>query len=72
MFYPTPFSLPTVPPNPLLSNRLSIVSSGETQILIPNARGLNPSVDESDQSQTSVIHVVQEKRNDGGDVEKAE
>jgi hypothetical protein len=35
-------------------------------------RGLNPSVDESDQSQTSVIHVAQEKRDDGGDVEKAE
>jgi hypothetical protein len=35
-------------------------------------RGLNPSVDESDQSRTSVIHEVQEKRNDGGDVEKAE
>jgi hypothetical protein len=35
-------------------------------------RGLNPSVDESDQNQTSVIHVALEKRSDGGDVEKAE
>jgi hypothetical protein len=34
-------------------------------------RGLNPSVDESGQSQPSVIHIGWEKRNDGGDIEKA-
>jgi hypothetical protein len=33
-------------------------------------RGLNPSVDESDQSRASVMHIGQEKRNDGGDVAK--
>jgi hypothetical protein len=33
--------------------------------------GLNLSVDESDRGQTSVVHVPREKRNDGGDVEKA-
>jgi hypothetical protein len=33
--------------------------------------GLNPSIDEFRQSQTSVIHIGQEKRNDGVDVEKA-
>jgi hypothetical protein len=35
-------------------------------------RGLNLSVDESDRSQRSVIHIGQEKRKDGVDVEKAE
>jgi hypothetical protein len=34
-------------------------------------RGFNPSVDGSDQSQPSVMHVGQEKRNYGRDVEKA-
>jgi hypothetical protein len=34
-------------------------------------RGLNPSIDESGQPQPSVMHIDQEKRNDGGDVEKA-
>ena len=34
-------------------------------------RGLNLSVNESGQSQPSIIHKSQEKRNDGGDVEKA-
>ena len=34
-------------------------------------RGLNPSVDGSGQSQPSIIHIDQEKLNDGGDVEKA-
>jgi hypothetical protein len=34
-------------------------------------RGLNPSVDESGQSQPSVMHIDQEKRSDGVDVEKA-
>ena len=34
-------------------------------------RGLNASVNESEQSQSSVVHIGQEKRNDGGDVEKA-
>jgi hypothetical protein len=34
-------------------------------------RGSNPSVNESGQSQPSVIHIDQEKQNDGGDVEKA-
>jgi hypothetical protein len=33
--------------------------------------GLNLSEDESDRSQMSVMHVPQEKRNDDGDVEKA-
>jgi hypothetical protein len=33
--------------------------------------GLNASAGESDQSRTSVIHIGQEKRNDGVDVEKA-
>jgi hypothetical protein len=35
-------------------------------------RELNPSINESDQSQPSVIHAGQEKRKDGGDVEKAQ
>lgn len=34
-------------------------------------RGLNARVNESGQSQPSVIHIEQEKRNDGGYVEKA-
>ncbi|RXW14898.1 hypothetical protein EST38_g10952 [Candolleomyces aberdarensis] len=34
-------------------------------------QGLNPSIGEPSQTQTSIIHVAQEKRNDGGDVEKA-
>jgi hypothetical protein len=34
-------------------------------------RGLNPSVNESGQSQPSIIHIGREKQNDGGDVEKA-
>jgi hypothetical protein len=34
-------------------------------------RGLNPSIDESGQSQPLIVHIGQEKRNDGGDVEKA-
>jgi hypothetical protein len=34
--------------------------------------GLNPSVDESGQSQPSIVRIGQEKRSDGGDVEKAE
>jgi hypothetical protein len=33
--------------------------------------GLNPSVNESGQSQPSVIHIGQEKQNNGGDIEKA-
>jgi hypothetical protein len=33
--------------------------------------GLNASVDESDQRQPSIVHIGEEKRNDGGDVEKA-
>jgi hypothetical protein len=35
-------------------------------------RGLTPNVDESGQTQPSVIHIGQEKRNDGGEVEKAD
>jgi hypothetical protein len=34
-------------------------------------RGLNQSVDESVQSQPSIVHTGQERRSDGGDVEKA-
>ena len=34
-------------------------------------RGLDPSVDESGQSQPSVLHIDQEKRNGAGDLEKA-
>jgi hypothetical protein len=33
---------------------------------------LNASVNGSGQSQSSIVHIGQEKRNDGGDVEKAE
>ena len=33
-------------------------------------RGLNSSIGEPSQTQTSIIHIAQEKRNDGGDVEK--
>jgi hypothetical protein len=35
-------------------------------------RGLNMNVNESGQSQSLIVHIDQEKRNDGGDVEKAE
>ena len=35
-------------------------------------RRFHASVDESGQSQPSIVHIGQEKRNDGGDVEKAE
>jgi hypothetical protein len=34
-------------------------------------RGLNASVDESGQSQPSIVHIGREKRNDDGDAEKA-
>ncbi|RXW21974.1 hypothetical protein EST38_g3884 [Candolleomyces aberdarensis] len=34
-------------------------------------QGVNGSIGEPTQTQTSIIHIVQEKRNDGGDVEKA-
>ena len=34
-------------------------------------QGLNGSIGEPTQTQTSIIHIAQEKRNDGGDVEKA-
>jgi hypothetical protein len=33
---------------------------------------LNASVNESGQNQSSIVHIGQEKQNDGGDVKKAE